>query len=230
MTDITAYTRETDILYSLPAKDREADSDRPESEGEKVVECPDMMWGCAYYDFSLSYEGVNYIPYGTENSGTDEVFSPKFILEARQKPLTPHYTCRVEDVENLSGVKSLGAALSGMAGSLVFCSGERTDYPVTLPFNMRRADERSIEGDFHSFGLPDSPDRPNVLYIFVVLKDGRKFSYRFDVTDQVRKAPDPMEVTVVVRGLKLEESEIEGDGGFDVGVDGWITIIVNITS
>ena len=62
----------------------------------------------------------------------------------------------------------------------------------------------------------------------MVIKDGRRFCYEFDVTDQVRTAPDPMEVLLTVRGLTIDKSDT-GDGtGFDVSVDGWQTVTVNI--
>lgn len=46
----------------------------------------------------------------------------------------------------------------------------------------------------------------------------------------MRNAPDPLDVKVIIRGLELEESEggSKPGGGFDVSVDGWISITINI--
>lgn len=62
----------------------------------------------------------------------------------------------------------------------------------------------------------------------MVIKDGRRFCYEFDVTDQVREAPDPMEVLLMVRGLSIEKPDTGGEAGFEVSVDGWQTVTVNI--
>ena len=69
-----------------------------------------------------------------------------------------------------------------------------------------------------------------MLNLFVVLTDGRRFCYKFDVTTQVREASDPMNVEIVVRDLTIDVPDSGGTSGFDVNVDGWITEIVNIKS
>lgn len=92
---------------------------------------------------------------------------------------------------------------------------------------MAQAETR-IEGEFYTFGLPENVEAPNILYLFITLMDGRSFMYRFDVTDQVRQAPDRMSVLIELHGLVLEKNETTGTGGFDVAVDGWTTVDVNI--
>ncbi len=55
--------------------------------------------------------------------------------------------------------------------------------------------------------------------------------YEFDVTEQARTAPDPMNVEIIIDGLTLPEVENPKPGGtFDVSVDGWTTIIIDIAS
>ena len=44
----------------------------------------------------------------------------------------------------------------------------------------------------------------------------------------MRDAGNPMEVMIVIRGLSIEKPENSGEGGFDVSVDGWETVVVNI--
>lgn len=228
--DYEAYTSETDLV-SLP--DGEGAGRSPQRQaggGERVVRAPDMMWGCAYGNFRLWYDGVKYTLSPWPEDESEPVFSGERVLTALLRPLTAHYSCRMEDVENLDGVRWLGAAFSGVAGSLKLASGIKGDYPATVTFNAFKAGATLISGDFFTFGVPDAPDAPNTLYLFVVLKDGRRFSYEFNVTEQVREAPDPMNVTVIVKGLKLEESGTDDGGAFDVSVDGWTTVTININS
>lgn len=221
-----AYTSEKELAASIPRAER-GDSP-PQGNSERVVGCPDMMWGCAYHDFSLQYDGVRYTPFATVRDDSVEVYTPDFVLTAVQRPLTAHYMFRIEDIENLSGVKSMSAALSGMAGAMLLASGEKRAYPSTLSFKASVLDSTTVGGEFHTFGIPAGSSADNILYLFVVIKDGRRFCYKFDVTDQVRLAPDPMNVCLIVRGLTLEIPGTGGDTGFNVVVDGWETVIVNI--
>ena len=51
------------------------------------------------------------------------------------------------------------------------------------------------------------------------------------MTAQVREAEDPLDVKVIIHGLKIEQSEqVDNPGAFEVGVDGWISVIININS
>lgn len=222
-----AYTAETDLLGSIPGPERGVSL--PQTAGERAVRCPDMMWGCAYSAFSLQYDGVRYVPFPLAQSDTVMKYSPDFVLTAIQRPLTARYSFRIEDIENLSGVKSMSAALSGMAGAMTLVSGIREAYPSTLSLDASILDPTTAGGRFCTFGIPDKPSADNILNLFVILKDGRRFCYQFDVTGQVRSAPDPMNVCLIVRGLVLEIPDTSGDTGFEVAVDGWETVVVNIS-
>lgn len=211
-----------------------ADADSPdaschgERSGDRVLRTPDMLWGCAYGYVDLWYDGLRHTVLGTDKSDSGSVFSPGFILTALQRPLTAHYTFRIEDVRNLSGVRSMSATLSGMAGSLSLASGVKGRYPSTLLLKVKGLDSETVGGDFYTFGIPSEPDAPNILSLYVVIKDGRRFCYKFDVSPQVRNAPDPMEVTLILRGLTIEPPSEGDETGFDITVDGWETVIVNI--
>lgn len=221
-----AFTAETNPLSSIPASER--GKVFPEGRGERTAECPDMMCGCAYYDFSLEYDGLSYVASPVAESENGRVFSPEFILTANQKLLTPLYSFRIEKIKNFEGVRTMSASLSGMAGSMVISSGKKGAYPSTLVFKAMAIDPTTAGGCFYTFGIPFVPIVKNVLSLYVVLKDGRRFCYEFDVTDQVRYAPNPMDVHLIIRGLTLEIPH-PGDGtAFDVNVDGWETVVVNI--
>ena len=156
--------------------------------------------------------------------------------------LMPHeqicyYTYEIRDVENMEGITQMCASLSGMSGS-VFCAAEqvRREY-VTLPFEASAGDETTIEGEFHTFGHYDADtdvtradgdaEAPHKLVLYVWLKDGSKYYYTFDVTDQVDEAPEKRRVHIVVDGLPLPEPITGGD--MDVAVDDWIVVNEDIT-
>lgn len=223
-----AYTPETDLLCGIPSSQRGAGF--PQRYDECVVASPDMIWGCSYGSFILDYDGLNYIPFASDKSDEIRFCSPELVLTARQRPLTARYRYRIEHVENLAGVKYMSAALSGLAGSMLLASGKKGAYPSTVTMNASSVDDTTIGGGMWTFGIPSEPTVKNFLSLFVVLKDGRRFCYDFDVTDQVRSASDPMNVVIVLRGLVLEVSEEGENSAFDVNVDGWITTVVNIKS
>lgn len=195
-------------------------------DGQKVRACPTQLWGQSIADVRLVDEGV----YWKASATSDQKFSDEKILTYFPRPLMAKYTYEVRDIANLKGAKRITAALTGMASSLLLAGQERTGPPATLPFGAGKIDEASIGGNFLTIGLPENPSDPNYLWIYVWLTDGRKLSYRFDVTDQARKAPDPMNVHLMVAGIDLPESEPATEGGFDVNVDGWVVEIIDISS
>lgn len=195
-----------DSYSTLRASTWPASLPEGDGRGEKVVECPDMLWGTSEAAVSTFKE----------------------VLTAYQRQITPRYKLRIEEVENLDGVRSVSGALSGMAESYLFSAGRADSGPSTMVFDAGAVGENTIEGEFCTFGLLEKTDVPNILFLFVTLIDGRRFEFHFDVSGQIRKAPDPMSVLIVLRGLTLEKVEPGSHGGFEVEVDGWITEDINI--
>lgn len=208
------YTAYTDLVCREPVG------------GQRLVKCPDMMWGCSYDRVAIDYNGLTYSADGGQSR-----YSKDFILTLQQRQLTARYGFIIDDVENLDGVKAMGVTFSGLAGALNLATGGKENYPVTVISDAHKNGDSVIEGDFVTFGIPVTPDTDNKLTLVVLLADNRKFSYSFDVTAQVREAEDPLDVKVIIHGLKIEQSEqVDNPGAFEVGVDGWISVIININS
>lgn len=226
-----AYCCDGDILGRSVSQRYDGGAVPQANASEPVKQCPDMMWGVAYCGFGLQYDYLCYLPEGEPGENSYDApwtVSENMEIVMRQRPLVARYECRIEDVKNLGGVSRMCAAMSGMAGSLDIPSGRRGPDAVTLPFAVASSGVSTISGNFHTFGIPSGSEARNMLNLFVWLADGRRFNYEFDVSDQVRNAPDSMDVLIVVRGLTIEPSEEVGGGGFDVGVDDWETIVINI--
>ena len=225
----TAYTDESDHMASYAVGNMPAVKlpSFISTSGERVVLCPDMMWGCAYDKAMIEYGGITY-----SKDGVNSVhYSRDHILTLEQKQLTARYSFIIDEVENLDGVKAMGIAFSGLAGAINLASEVKEDYPVTVRADAYKSGDSVIEGEFLTFGIPEEPEIDNSLTLLVLLTDNRKFSYTFDVTRQVRGAIDPLDVKVIIHGLKIEKSEHdESSGAFEVGVDGWISVTININS
>ena len=152
-------------------------------------------------------------------------------------PMDDCYVWQATKQRHYFGPTKLEVSLSGMSGS-VFCAAEqvRREY-VTLPFEASAGDDTTIEGEFHTFGhydadtdvtrAGDDAEAPHKLVLYVWLKDGSKYYYTFDVTDQVDEAPEKRRVHIVIDGLTLPEPITGGD--MDVAVDDWIVVNEDIT-
>lgn len=231
------YISEPDAGYEAmkvwtPAADLPGvhEADDPEApgattlDGQPVVASPGQIWSQAIPSMSLTPSAVTWTP-----SGGTETTSPDLLMTFCPRPIIPTYTCEITDISNLSGVRAMSGALSGLAAGMRLSDLVRDSEAVVMPIAMRRASGASTRGTGHTFGLPATAEEiPCRLWFFVWLTDGTRLRYVFDVSDQVRRAPDPMNVYIKVGGIDLPESHPGAQGAFDVSVDGWIETIINI--
>lgn len=163
-----------------------------------------------------------------------DLLAEDVFVEISPASVTPFYSYEVLDIEHPENISAAGAVLSGMSGRVYLWSGARSDVPVSLSLPLSRTDE-DIIGEFHTFGPCTLANIRHVLYLYFHLKDGRKYYQHFDVTDQIRSAPDPFSVHIKVSGVTIPapDKPIDpgtGESGFEVGVDGWITTLIPIVS
>ena len=116
-----------------------------------------------------------------------------------------------------------------MACGLLLDKKEPTAEAVTIPFDASITQELTgITGGLLAFGPCPQADGAHKLVIYAVLDNGEKWYYTYDVTGQVREAPDPYHVHILLDGLPLPKPIVNG-GGFQPGVDGWKEIYIDIT-
>lgn len=208
-TQFEAYTRRGNLLdglgtpYSGPLPQRDED--------ETVVITPDPMWLC---------------------NPEEPVTAPAESLTLFPRLITARYRFTVDRITNLDGAVQMCASMSGLAGGIMLGSGERTAAPVTLPSQAAVSGSSNVSGEFLTFGLPQHPVVPNILTLYIWLSDGLKYSYNFDVTEQVRGAADPLDVTVTAGGIELPEvgptPDLPGSGGIGVDVDTWHVVDIEL--
>lgn len=221
---MVATSRPGHILEGLPGWSA---SDTITYTREKVLICPDMMWSGSYSDVIVTYDQLTYSDSTATYTSRLSENNPMQLV-TRPQQIVSTYSYEIVNVENLSGVKRMCAAMSGLAASLCVNNGLRSSQAVTLPVKAVKSGDNTIAGEFFTFGLPRAARAPNLLYVFVWLTDGRRYVYEFDVTSQIVNAPDRLNVHVVVDSLSLPES-IPGEsvGTFDPSVDGWTHVVVN---
>lgn len=177
---------------------------------QPVLMNPDQVW-------SYSTPGIDVLL--TEGNRT---------ITTYPAPLTATYHIIVENISNLDGVAAMSGAMSGMAKKVRLRDRELSESPVILPTGLARNSERTITGQFHTFGRCSLPSTDNILFLFFRLTNGKKYTYAFNVTETVKTAPDPMDVWIILKGLELPASDPSQGGSFDVSVDGWNNIIINL--
>lgn len=179
---------------------------------QKVCVCPEMMW-------SYAVDGIDI-----------ELTDDDIIVPTYPRRIVCNYHYDITGVKNLDGVARMSGAISGMAESICLSNLEHSSEAALLPLEAQKKGDDVIHGDFLTYGLTSTPGMSNYLLLFVKLTDGKQYIYKFDVTAQTINAPDPMNVRIRIDGLNLPES-IPGDtGAFDVSVDGWSTIVINLTA
>ena len=138
------------------------------------------------------------------------------------------YMIEIRNAENLKYVKALSGSLSGMAGGLLLNKKVPTSEAVTVPFAAATTQELTgITGGLLAFGPCSQTDGMHKLVIYAVLENDEKWYYTYDVTQQVREAPDPYNVHILLDGLPLPKP-LDNGGGFRPGVDGWNEIYIDI--
>lgn len=207
--DVTTLPGRRITIESLPAGRA--------SETERVAATPGMLWAHRVDGFEFHY------------TDTHKVLT-LYPVEA-----VSHYTVDILDVDNLESLDetAVDATISGMAEGYLHGSGTATPEKVTNPFILvADAAGHKLSGEFLTFGRPSDPadDLTHIITIYTLLADGSKWYYTADVTDQVKNAPDPHHVHIILRNLTLPKNVQDTEGGaFSVDVDQWQTEHINLT-
>ena len=138
------------------------------------------------------------------------------------KPLFCTYTVEIRNAKNLQHIKGLSATLSSLAGGIMAATGAPTEEQVTVAFDVHKQQNgTSIYGSFRNFGYNCRLSNiKNILMVYALLDDGSRKFVTYDVTDQVRKAPDPRHVHIILDGFSVTPY-IGNGSGFRPTVSGW---------
>ena len=223
------YTRAGNVLEPIYGNGANYAPRAEGTEDERVVIAPDMMWGCTATEVEITDTGISYvcIPESErEDWSGKQVVSTEQVITLYPHELVCTYTYEVRNVKNLKHATQMCGSLSGMAPSLLFGDESLGTECVTIPFESVSDGVSTITGRFYTFGHHEENTAPHRMTFYVIMDDGKKYAYgtdageRFNVTEQVHKAPDKRHVHIIVDGLDLPQP-IENGSGFDVSVDDW---------
>ena len=218
-----AYTREGNIFEPVFGNGYAPPSKR-NTEDERVVITPDMMWGSIATEVEITDSGISYTCTSTKGV-TERMVSNEFVITLYPTELTCIYTYEIINVKNLKHATQMCASISGMAGGTNISTQELLTESVTLPLESSFDKVSTITGRFITFGHHEENTDPHRMNLYVWMDDGQKYLFgtegdRFDVTEQVHNAPNKRRVHLVIDGLDLPQP-IENGHGFKPSVDDW---------
>lgn len=227
------YTRDGHIFEPLYGSGSNVAPRADGADNERVVICPDMLWGNVAFDVVINERGISYVsvyddPDGGRGASLHSPVKDSDVITLFPHELVCHYSYEIRNVKNIKYATQMTATLSSMAPSLYLGYELLHDEPVTIPFAAApHSDTATITGQFLTFGHHGDNPQPHKLVLYVWFTDGSKFYYTYDVTDQVHSAPDPRHVHLILDGLDFPQPIANGSG-FRPSVDGWTDVLQDI--
>ena len=184
------------------------------AEGQRCTLSPDMLW--------------------TDSRTGIEVGAPAAGGAVQTVTLYPrqsvaNITYEIVDVKNIDQGTAFSGSLSGLSAGLFVGTGLLDAECVSQPFAAESDGVSVLQGKLTAFGhCPDGDNGiPHKLVIYAVLKDGSQVYYIYDVTEQMHRAPDPLNIHLHLEGLPLP-TPVGGDGGMTPDIDGWNDVKIDI--
>lgn len=122
-----------------------------------------------------------------------------------------------EGVDNIGDVQSVSGAISGMSSMMSLSRLVASDDACTLPFSMEVTGD-AIKGNIMSFGHCTRNTNKHILTLYVMLRNGAKVYYNFDVTSQMHKSAGSKHIRINIEGLKIPNVKADG---FNPEIDTW---------
>ncbi|MGG6544053.1 UNVERIFIED_CONTAM: DUF5119 domain-containing protein [Prevotella sp. 15_C9] len=167
---------------------------------------------------------VQVFPPTTGNNG---VAAPQTLVFYPEE-VTTTYTVEIRNVTNVKYVSAQSLSLSGLSGNYFPATTKRSALRTTIPFEAQAYEQsHTIMGQTYGFGSSLSSNKMHTLALYVILTNGSKHFYSFDVSKQVNEAPDPRNVHILISGLNLPQP-IDNGGAFNPTVGDWIGEEVDI--
>ena len=187
---------------------------RPEdASDEPLVMTPELLWGDPHQEADLIsshvVDTINFYPH----------------------ELVCHYMVDIYDVENIERLsyQEIDASLTGMADGVKLKYNKGSNIKATMPLVLQANIQQSnLHGEFLTFGECSNLTLPHYLTVYMLMSDGSKWYKSFDVTKQIANAPDPRNVHIILRGLKLPDEPSGDMGGLKPNVNEWQEVNIDL--
>lgn len=164
--------------------------------------------------------------------GTDEGHSFQTTsdeLTLLMKPATYVYSIVINNVDNLSYVVEAAATISGMARSMHPATGLPTQTTAIIPLAMQVEAPSTLHGEMRCFGHCPEQAMNHFMVIYVMMDNGAKYYYTYDITDYLHAPGQPgsdvpggtVDINIEINDLPIPQP-IDGEGtGLKPQVDVW---------
>lgn len=205
-------TKDTDLLSGMSTLGVRSDNAPliKGAEDERIAMSPDSIWTGSRQDILLE-------------SPTQEI-----SIEMNRGFIS--FEIEIRNADNLRYAAAISGCLSTLSESLYPSTGNLSDNDVSIPFDMKIDTNKDIvTGQFLTFGHCPMEDKTHHLNIYVVMADGSKTYFTYDVTGQIHSATDDNHIIIILDDLPLPEPNLGGNGGgFKPEVNGWNQINIGI--
>ena len=198
---------------------------------DSVKACTTPSWLCGDH---INWVSLENIPEGTEK-----------VITLYPERMVSRYTYEVNGIRNLERVADIRASLSGMSGSLLMAEDRLPDGVSENLFFGGEISGDQIKGGFYTFGYCQDIASPQVFKLYLKCRNGMVIVVEQDVSAQVHSVPVKGhigDVHLIINfkfHFDVPKLENEGGGGgggnnssggagFDVGVDDWGDVNVDI--
>ena len=198
---------------------------------DSVKACTTPSWLCGDH---INWVSLENIPEGTEK-----------VITLYPVRMVSRYTYEVNGIRNLERVADIRASLSGMSGSLLMAEDRLPDGVSENLFFGGEIVSDQIKGGFYTFGYCQDIASPQVFKLYLKCRNGMVIVVEQDVSAQVHSVPvrgHIGDVHLIINfkfHFDIPKFENEGGGGgggnnssggagFDVGVDDWGDVNVDI--
>lgn len=204
-------TRRTRILTKTFGKAYTGDAPKaPGTEDQEILLEPDMVWGdrISYFDIIE-----------TEEEQVITFYPKEEVMDV---------TVTILNAENLSYCQGQSGALSGLSSGVLMGSDKVIDDQNIIPMDLFKLDDTTLEGKILTFGHCPSREGRHFYSLYVILGDGTKYVYTWDVTDQMHATTqDPRHIHIILDGVPIPKPITNGSG-FDPEVDDWHTEYIDV--
>ena len=193
------------IFHTPPVDTGNLAADQLPFPPQRLYRQPDRMWSDTLRDINI-----------LSTSDRDSVsFHPRVI--------TRDYHIEMTDIVNLQSALRYYAVISDLSASYSPELQQPAGDAVCMGGFMSPMDSSTIISTVTSFGMSPRSQKCR-LAVYMWLADGAKKMYQYDVTDQIKEAPDSMNLVIRVKGPELpyiKPDQGDGGGGLDIGIDDW---------
>lgn len=155
--------------------------------------------------------------------------TPRQVITIVMEPRYREVRIRLTNVQGLQGVHGISASMSGAVPGYLIGIDKWAKGSIHHPVVMKW-DDHEVSGDLIVYELiPKADGGRQELTLYIVMTDGKGYTYDFDVTDQVESQKgEPVVYVTLDEEIKLPRTDEAAHGGLDVTVESWERMYVTI--